>query len=214
MAKRSDGQNTRAKLLEAAAEVFAKKGYRDTTVTDICKAACTNVASVNYYFGSKEQLYAEVWRRAFEQAQAVYPFRGGLDDTAPVEERLGTLVRSFVNQMLDRGKLGCSGQILLMEIAHPTEAIDMVRRDVIQPIHLWVMQIMRDFLGPKSTDKQAALCCMSVVHQCLGLGQRKGKRPQAIETLFAEGSDGVAEHIFQFSLAGIAAVRKQVDATT
>ena len=213
MARRSDGQNTREKLLGAAAAVFAQKGYRDTTVNDICEAAHTNVASVNYHFRSKEKLYAEVWRKAFDQAQVVYPIRGGLDEMAPVEERLGALVSSFVNQMLDRGELGCSGQILLMEMAHPTEAIDMVRRDVIQPIHLWVMQIMRDFLGPKSTDKQAALCCMSVVHQCLGLGQRKGKRPPPIEELFAEGPEHIAEHIFQFSLAGIAAVRRQVEAT-
>lgn len=191
--------------------MFAKKGYRDTTVTDICRAADTNVASVNYHFRSKEKLYAEVWRRAFDQAQAVYPIRGGLDESAPVEERLGALVHSFVNQMLDRGKLGCSGQILLMEMAHPTEAIDMVRRDVIQPIHLWVMQIMRDFLGPKATDKQVALCCMSVVHQCLGLGHRKGKRPRPIERLFAEGPEQIAEHIYQFSLAGIGAVRKQLN---
>jgi AcrR family transcriptional regulator len=214
MGKRSDGQNTRAKLLEAAAEVFARKGYRDTTVTDICKAANTNVASVNYYFGSKEHLYAEVWREAFDQAEAVYPIRGGLDETAPVEERLHALVKSFVNKMLDQGKLGWSGQILLMELVHPTEATEMVRQDVLQPIHLWVMQIMRDFLGPEATDKQVALCCMSVVHQCLGLGQRKGKRPQAIEALFTEGPEHIAEHIFQFSLAGIGAVRRQVDGAT
>ena len=191
--------------------MFAQKGYRDTTVTDICRAAQTNVASVNYYFGSKEQLYAEVWRRAFDQAQAVYPIRGGLDETAPVEKRLQALVSSFVNQMLDRGKLGCSGQILLMEMAHPTEVIDMVRRDVLQPIHHWVMQIMRDFLGPQAADKQVALCCMSVVHQCLGLGHRKGKRPPPIERLFVEGPEHIAEHIYRFSLAGINAVRQQLD---
>ena len=214
MGKRSDGQSTRAKLLEAGAEVFAQKGYRDTTVHDICEKAHTNVASVNYYFGSKEKLYAQVWRRAFDQAQAVYPIRGGLDETAPVEERLGALVHSFVNQMLDRGRLGCSGQILLMEMAHPTEAIDMVRTDALQPIHIWVMQIMRDFLGPQSTDRQAALCCMSVVHQCLGLGHRKGKRPPAIERLLADEPEHIAEHIYQFSVAGIGVVRKQVDRST
>jgi hypothetical protein len=133
-----------------------------------------------------------------------------LDETAPVEKRLHALVQSFVNQMLDRGRLGCSGQILLMEIVHPTEVIDMVRRDVLQPIHLWVMQIMRDFLGPQATDEQVALCCMSVVHQCLGLGHRKGKRPPLIERVFVEGPERISEHIYQFSLAGIGAVRRQL----
>ena len=63
MAKRSDGMEKRERLLETALEVFARKGFHDATVAEICKKARANVASINYYFGGKEALYAEVQGR-------------------------------------------------------------------------------------------------------------------------------------------------------
>ena len=47
----------RERLLQAAFEVFAEQGFKTTTVRDICCRADVNVASVNYYFGSKQELY-------------------------------------------------------------------------------------------------------------------------------------------------------------
>ena len=47
------------RLLHVAIEVFAERGFRATTVRDICSRANVNVASVNYYFRSKEALYRQ-----------------------------------------------------------------------------------------------------------------------------------------------------------
>ena len=55
---------TRQRLLEAAGEIFAEQGFRQTTVRDICARAGANVAAVNYHFGDKEKLYSEVLRFA------------------------------------------------------------------------------------------------------------------------------------------------------
>jgi len=60
-----------------AQEVFAEKGYREATVEDICSRAKSNIAAINYHFGSKEELYAQVWRRAFDEANEAYPPEGG-----------------------------------------------------------------------------------------------------------------------------------------
>ena len=56
---REDTARTRGKLLAAAGEIFAEKGFRETTIAEICLKAGTNVAAVNYHFGSKEALYSE-----------------------------------------------------------------------------------------------------------------------------------------------------------
>ena len=56
MAQRKDGIETREKILVAAAEIFAAKGYQNAKVETICRRAKTNIAAINYHFGSKTQL--------------------------------------------------------------------------------------------------------------------------------------------------------------
>ena len=51
------------RLVEAAEELFCRRGYNDTSVRELAAIAGCNVASVNYYFGGKDNLYVEVWRR-------------------------------------------------------------------------------------------------------------------------------------------------------
>ena len=55
---------TKVRLLEAAGEEFAEKGYELARVRSICERAGANLAAVNYHFGDKEQLYLDVLREA------------------------------------------------------------------------------------------------------------------------------------------------------
>jgi AcrR family transcriptional regulator len=50
-------EETRARLLEAAAEVFAKKGYERASVDDVAQAAGFTKGAVYWNFASKEELF-------------------------------------------------------------------------------------------------------------------------------------------------------------
>ena len=52
-------EDTRDRILAAAQKFFAEKGFDTTSVRDITTEADCNVASVNYHFGGKENLYLE-----------------------------------------------------------------------------------------------------------------------------------------------------------
>jgi AcrR family transcriptional regulator len=58
-------EETRWRLLQAAAEVFAEVGYHAATTRAICKRAQVNLASIHYYYGDKAELYREVFRLPF-----------------------------------------------------------------------------------------------------------------------------------------------------
>jgi len=60
----SEHTKTKERILRAAFEVFAKRGFHNTTVRDICQKADVNVAAINYYFNTKEKLYEEVCKYA------------------------------------------------------------------------------------------------------------------------------------------------------
>jgi len=69
---------THDRLLDAAGAVFAEKGYHHATVAEICERAGANIAAVNYYFRSKDNLYVEAWREAFQRSVRAHPPDGGV----------------------------------------------------------------------------------------------------------------------------------------
>ena len=71
MAKRSDGIETRNRILGAAARLFSEKGFRQTSNADISRASGVNSALISYYFGDKETIYREAWRHSLRAALPV-----------------------------------------------------------------------------------------------------------------------------------------------
>ena len=130
--KRKDGQETRANLLDAAAKIFSEKGFRAATVIEICKAAGTNSAAVNYYFDSKEELYVKSWHRSFELSIKKYPIDGGVPDHAPVEDRLLGHIRALVARCDDPESLDFD--IVHQEMASPTGLLNDILNESIQPL--------------------------------------------------------------------------------
>ncbi|MFK8139377.1 MAG: TetR/AcrR family transcriptional regulator [Bdellovibrionales bacterium] len=60
--KREDGsQETKSKIFEAAAKVFALKGYQGGSMREIARAADVNLALINYHFKDKKQLFISVF---------------------------------------------------------------------------------------------------------------------------------------------------------
>ena len=52
---------TRGAILAAAERLYADRGFGDVTLRDIVAAANVNLAAVNYHFGSKDELIAELF---------------------------------------------------------------------------------------------------------------------------------------------------------
>jgi AcrR family transcriptional regulator len=58
-------RDTKTRILDAAENLFAAKGFHNTSLREITKEAGVNLAAVNYHFGSKESLFEEVFKRHF-----------------------------------------------------------------------------------------------------------------------------------------------------
>jgi len=57
------GKVTREKILQAAEELFAEKGFAETSIRAITSRAGVNLAALNYHFGSKDALIDAVFER-------------------------------------------------------------------------------------------------------------------------------------------------------
>lgn len=50
-------EDTRARLIVVAKDLFSRRGYSGTTVKDLAEAAQVNISLVSYHFGGKEALF-------------------------------------------------------------------------------------------------------------------------------------------------------------
>lgn len=55
------------KILNAALKIISEKGNLDFTIREVVLDADVNVASVNYYFGTKKKLIQEIEKKYFEK---------------------------------------------------------------------------------------------------------------------------------------------------
>ena len=59
--------STRQRILGAAEELFAERGFAGASLRQVTAAAKVNLAAVNYHFGSKDNLIEEVFRRRLDE---------------------------------------------------------------------------------------------------------------------------------------------------
>lgn len=205
---RKDGVQTRQRLLEAACKVFADKGYQDSSLADICQRADANIAAVNYHFGGKEALYAEVWRHIFETFMAAYPTDGGLPADAPPEQRLYVRVLALLHRPFDDGRLGQGFQLALREMVSPTEVFAATHKELVGPQRRQTRALIRELIGDGATDQQVLYCEVSIINQCLSANFMKGRRKLMFgrERFTKRQLEQLARHITEFSLGGIRAI--------
>ncbi len=61
-----DSTDTKTRIMDVAEKLFAEKGFSGTSLRNITAAAGTNLASIHYHFGSKEELIKALAARIFD----------------------------------------------------------------------------------------------------------------------------------------------------
>lgn len=160
-------ERARERLIQAAGEVFAERGFRHATVRDICRRANVNIASVSYYFKSKEELYTDVLDFAFRQSRQRFP--GGPDPAGAgtPESRISEFIREFLARLLDEGRPAWFGKLMAREIVEPTGALDGIIEKAIRPLHQSLGALVREFLGGGAAEEEVRRHVFSILGQCL-----------------------------------------------
>ncbi|MBI5589766.1 MAG: CerR family C-terminal domain-containing protein [Deltaproteobacteria bacterium] len=201
---------TKERLLSAATRVFADRGFKETTVREICALAGANLAAVNYHFGSKERLYNAVLGDFLSSAFSRFPMDVGVGPDSPPEDRLKAYIRGFLYRVLGDGdplyeKLG---KLLMAEILEPSEHFDTMSERYIGPTYEALQHIVADLLPGAGADV-VHRCAGSVVGQCLLFDHAKGIIQRMCPELALEANSlgRAADFIADFSLGGIARLR-------
>jgi len=77
--------STKARILAAAEEVFAARGYQGASTREIAARSGVNISSLHYHWASKETLYAGVFADIFDRIVVILrEIIGPLQEKAPV----------------------------------------------------------------------------------------------------------------------------------
>ena len=201
-------EDTRAKLLDAASEVFAEVGYHRATIREICARAGVNGALVNYHFGDKVELYAQTLERLVSVAR-LDAVRAALNQKAPPETILREAIRAKLRGVAADDRSGWLFRILAHEIAQPTPAMTRVVKSVLRPLYNQVYEIVGALIGLPAGDEQTRLCAHSIMGQVIiyMLAGPVLARLWPDMKMTPENLDRIANHVSDFSLAYLRQVR-------
>ncbi|HYJ31225.1 MAG TPA: TetR/AcrR family transcriptional regulator [Allosphingosinicella sp.] len=152
------GRDTRARIVEAAMELFWLKGYGSTSIADILSRSQVNSGSLYHYFPGKQDLLVAVLEsyRDGIGPMLLEPAWAGIDD--PIE-RIFALLAKYRQLIVDTDcSYGCPIGSLALELHEPDPV---VRERMVQNFDGWTAAI-RDCLEqakgrlPRALDLQAA----------------------------------------------------------
>ncbi len=200
-------KRVRDRLLDSAEELFCEHGFDDTSVRDLAAAAGCNIASVNYYFGSKENLYVEMFRRYMSRLldEHIENIRKAMNSEQPTLEQLIRMMVVLALRSLDSD----SGERPMLK---------MMVREVLNP-HLKAAIGINELVGKFFTELHNA-----IIKLCPGLKSEAGLLciysldgiilhallfSEHYAELYPElTTNELIEHIVRFSTAGIRAYAK------
>ncbi|HLG57142.1 MAG TPA: CerR family C-terminal domain-containing protein [Vicinamibacterales bacterium] len=198
---------TKQRLIDAAARLFAERGFSKVTVREICTSARANVAAVNYHFGGKTGLYDEIVRSAIRTMQSTTEEIRSAGQGRPAEEQLGAYVSIFLKRVV-QARDGWIHHLMARELNDPTPALDLVVKHVVRPRMTYLAEVIATLLGCARTDARVEHSVMSVQAQCLALLSDKIATRFHPFVITPRRLDALADHITQFSLAGIRALKR------
>ncbi|MDD2589377.1 MAG: TetR family transcriptional regulator [Fermentimonas sp.] len=99
-----DKVTTEQKIISAADNLFTQKGYAATKTREIADEAGVNLALVNYYFGSKENLYKKVVQKKFRMLLgAISPVLS--DENISIEDKITSITDNYTKLLLENEEL-------------------------------------------------------------------------------------------------------------
>jgi AcrR family transcriptional regulator len=202
-------EETRARLLKAAERLFADRGFKKVTVREICRAAGANVAAVNYHFGDKLALYREVLQSAIDRMRATNEAARRAGEGRSTEEKLRRYIAIFYRAVLEHAG-DAVHRLITREINDPTPALDALIEQGIRPRIDYLRGLISEMIGCAPSDPRVLRCAASVQAQSAAyLPNAIASRLGMPHKFTPAEIDEIAQHVADFSIAGIREIGKR-----
>jgi AcrR family transcriptional regulator len=158
-AEASRADVTREKLIDAAATLFAERGYVGTSIRAVTQAAGVSVSAANYHFGSKRDLLVAVCRRRVapmneRRLHALDALEAGLGGSPP---ELEALLRIFLEPACGQSPdvQREAREVVARLYADPPEIVADLKRELFGPVRERMVSLLERALPDLSPERVA-----------------------------------------------------------
>jgi AcrR family transcriptional regulator len=199
---------TRTAILEAAEQLYADRGFADVTLRDIVAVAGVNLAAVNYHFGSKDELIAELFvtrslalnRERLSELRAAEDRGGGRADISEV-------LRALVGPSL-RGCLGpdkqrsAAARFMIRASIETVPPIRKIKNREIDHLRRFAAAMKRSLPGRDEVDLYWGLhFALAMAHQTIRDSERLTKLSEG--TCDLDDVEGIVERVVSAAVMAV-----------
>ncbi len=184
MKNTNDNLSTKEKLLAAGVKLFSRHGYESTTSRLIAETAGTNVASMAFHFGNKEEFYYAVLNHVADKVRSDYSHfvnkvQRAHDGKTPTPERAWELIEEYVEQILSivngtnqKGSFDDNDvlNLLFREQIVPAKGVRPITNVLCKESEALLNILLMDF-WQKETPQVAAIISRSITGAIISFGE-------------------------------------------
>ena len=202
---RTDGEATRARILQAAGTLIARNGFAATTSKAIAALAEVDLASINYHFDGRDGLHqaalAEAHRHFIDEAE----LQALADSDLSAPDKLRALLRQLVGKCASADAADWHGRALIRELGSPALHVLAMLQGSVQAKARIVLGILSDITGIPPDDPALLRCGVSVIAPLVVLTLSTVGLPGPAQQVRDMPHEAIAEHMHRFALAGLQA---------
>ena len=209
-------KSTKDQLLDAAEELFAKEGFHGTSVRSITKRAGAHIASINYHFGSKEELLKEVLERRLIPINQdrlkmleVSLRQAAQEGRPPV---ILEIVKAFADPLFTRVQASDSivtfSNIVQISLTQHDSTVGALFLGIMRPVIIAFIEALR--LALPGHDKEQLhlkfhFMVGSMLHGMRMLSMARNPAHKKLHSEFAKGLDPeiLMDHMYRYIVAGL-----------
>lgn len=153
---------TRKKLIEAAGELFAHKGFAAVTVREIVAKAQTHLSAMNYHFNSKEALYKTVLEVACSESAISSDERDYLLEVAP-DKALLILIKAAVKAYRCDEGIQWKTTLIAREVRQPGIYFDEISKQYLKPDVDFISALIAAAMGEQKVSHATRFATISLI---------------------------------------------------
>lgn len=180
---RPGGEESRARILATAGQLFAERGFNGVSTRELAKQAGVNVSAIAYYFRGKKGLYRAVFNQLIEDTNPFFQptakyirenvaAAGG--DREALAELTKWLIRTLLEGVLSKGQMQWQMGLMLREYHQPTEGFPILLENRVNPMHDAVAGLVAAATGKNTDDPDTLLLTCCLIGQCMAFGAARG----------------------------------------